>query len=428
MQDSKKATKNGKFQAGTFLRGMVSGAALMFGVATTFASHNPLYVVGYAFDGMENPGLTEEAEGRVKNAVGRFIEALVLAEEYHSDKTLETDVVNRMLNTALGELDAYSGFLDEETANSFTSMGSDTDTPRLGVSIMDVDGRFIIEAVIPGSPAEAVGMLPGDRVIRVGDRYVGDEEPRKVNEIIHSEIEEALGGPIKLGVRRRSTAQEITIVVDPEPVRLVGAHNLGTKDGVVHIHLERFYEGATDDVRDIIRREARIGPLHGVMIDLRNNGGGLTSEARDLAGLFLPVDALLYEMTGRVIGVETVVNEVEPEFPDIQLAVIVNSYSASSSEIFAGAIQAHERGKIVGWKTMGKGSIQRVYPVEDGAVKITVAEYKDGGLRKINKIGISPDIPIATDDPRFRPSRFSEDEARDRARNAIARLPYGELQ
>mgnify|MGYP000315438543 FL=1 len=129
-------------------------------------------------------------------------------------------------------------------------------------------------------------------------------------------------------------------------------------------------------------------------------------------------------MTGRVVGVETIRHDSEPKFPDLRVSVVVNGYTASSSEIFAGAIQAHDRGKVVGWTTMGKGSIQRVYPVEDGAVKITVAEYRDGGLRKINHVGITPDIPIVTEDPKFRPSRFSEDEARDRARTIIAALPY----
>jgi carboxyl-terminal processing protease len=417
-----------KFQTGTFIRGMLSGACMMFSVGVVFASNNPLYIVGFSFDGFSAPGLSDQAEGRVKAAADRFIEALVLAEENHSDKTLIDDVVSRMLDNALGELDPYSGFMNADQAQSLISMGSDTDTPRLGVSIMDVDGRFVIESVIPGSPAEVVGLMPGDRVVRVNGEYVGDEEPRFVNEIIHTSIEEANGGLIKLGVRRPGRASEILIDIDPEPVRLVGAHNLGRKDGVVHIHLEEFYEGAAEDVAGIIRRENRDADLDGVVLDLRNNGGGLTSEARNLAGLFLPEGALLYEMSGRAVGVKTVENDISPEFPDLRLSLIINAYTASSSEIFAGAIQAHERGKVVGWRSLGKGSIQRVYPVEDGAVKITVAEYKDAGLRKINKVGITPDIPIPTEDPKFRPSRFSDDEARERARNAIASLPYVAFQ
>lgn len=411
-----------------FTRGLVTGACIMFSGAFAYAVSNPLKVVEFAFDGLSGPGLTQEAETRVERAAGRFIEAMVLAEEYHVKEELDDEVVNRMLNTALLQLDPYSGYLDATTTEALTGIGSDAESPRLGVTIMDVDGKYIIESVMPGSAAEIVGIMPGDRVVRVGDRYVGDEAPRTVNDIIHSEIEQADGKAIRLGVLRPGRPREIAIDVDPKPVHMVGVHNLGRENGVVHVHLERFYQGAAEDLANILRREERQGGLEGIVLDLRNNGGGLTTEARAIASMFLPEGTLLYEMSGRVVGVETVRSEGDPEFPDLKMSVVVNGYSASSSEILAGALQAHGRAKIVGWRTLGKGSIQRIYPVDNGSVRITVAEYRDGGLRKINHVGISPDILIQGEDPKFRPSRFSEDEARDRARSAAAALPYAASQ
>ncbi len=416
------------FQVGSFLRGLITGASLMLSCAVFIAASHPLSVVEFAYDGFSGPGLTKAGENRVDRATGRFVEALVLAEEHHAQETLNDDVVDRMLNTALHQLDPHSGYLTKAAANAFTDEGTKNDTPRLGVTIMDVDGKYVIESVMPGSPAEIVGLMPGDRVVRVDDRYVGDEPPRAVNDIIHDEIQRLHGETIRLGIRRPGQPREISIDVDPKPVQMVGAHDLGREDGVVHIYLERFYQGAAEDVANILRREKRQGGLQGAIIDLRNNGGGLTSEARALASMFLPKGSLLYEMRGRVVGVKTIRSEDKPEFPNLRLSVIVNGYSASASEIFSGAIQAHGRGKVVGWTTLGKGSIQRVYPVEDGAVKITVAEYRDGGLRKINKVGVTPDIPIPGKDPKFRPSRFSKDEARDRARMAAAALPYASTQ
>jgi carboxyl-terminal processing protease len=413
-----------KSDAVTFFSGFTSGACIMSVIAMVAIMAHPLYIIEFAFDGLSAPGLSRDAEDRVEDAAARFVEALVLAEEYHVNETLDDEVVNRMLDTALGELDPYSGYLDASTTQAMTAMGQEAETPRLGVTVMDIDGRYIIESVMPGGPAENVGLMPGDCIVRVGDRYVGDEAPRSVNRIIQEEIKRTGGEKIHLGVRRSDRAEEISIDIDPEPVRVIGVHDLGRENGIAHIHLERFYEGAAEDLANAIRREQRQGGLEGIVLDLRNNGGGLTTEARAIAGLFLPKGSLLYEMSGRVIGVETVRSDVEPEFPDLRLSLVVNGYTASSSEILAGAIQAHDRGKVVGWQTLGKGSIQRVYPVEDGSVKITVAEYRDGGLRKINHIGITPDIPIVGEDPKFMPSRFSEDEARDRARKSISALPY----
>ncbi len=185
-----------------------------------------------------------------------------------------------MIDHALRELDPHSGYLDKAATEDLTSGGEGDNTPRLGVTIMDVDGKYVIEAVIPGSPAEIVGLMPGDRVVRVGDRFVGDEAPRLVNDIIHAEIDRAAGEYIHLGIRRPGRLREEMIKINPEPVAAVGAFNLGREDGVVHIHLERFYEGATQDIVNIIHREKRQGGLDGVIIDLRNNGGGLTSEVR----------------------------------------------------------------------------------------------------------------------------------------------------
>jgi carboxyl-terminal processing protease len=417
----KKEKKNGGW---SFFRGIVTGLGIAVSAGIYVFSERPFYAIEMAFDGPSAVGLSEEGEGRVNRAMQRFAEALVLAEEYHVAEDLDGDMVSKMLGGALSQLDQHSNFMNARATTMMTTMGDEEEAPRLGVTIMDVDGHYMIESVMPGSPAEIVGLMPGDRVVRVGDRFVGDEDPKLVNQVIHDEISANDGAEIRLGVRRPGKPREVSIVIDPEPVDPVGAHNLGRKDGVVHIHLERFYEGASDDVASIIRREMRQGGLDGVILDLRNNGGGLTSEVRRLASLFLPRNTLLYEMTGRVIGVETILSEVDPEFPDMGLSVIINGYSASSSEIMAAAIQAHKRGKILGWKSLGKGTVQRVYPVEDGAIKITVAEYRDGGLRSINGIGVEPDISFDGPDPHYRPSRFSKDEVRERARSAAMRKPY----
>jgi carboxyl-terminal processing protease len=240
---------------------------------------------------------------------------------------------------------------------------------------------------------------------------------------VHSEILKELKNDnlnyLDLGIKRGPNSTFLTISVFPEDINPISVYDLGVQSGVLHIYVLRFYPGTADEVDQLVSRAIAEHDIHGVIIDLRNNGGGLTSEAQALSGLFLDRGTLLYEMSGRAIGVERIFTQASPKFSRLDVSIIVNGRSASSSEIVAAAFQAHGRGKIIGWPTYGKGTVQRMFPVDGGAIKITVAEYKDGGLRKIDSVGVLPDVLIANVDPRVRPSRFEQDPARFAARREV---------
>lgn len=408
----------------SFVRGGITGAALLFSFITlspvTSSSNDHQLDISSRI----SRDLTDNSSQRVSRATSRFAEALSLVEIHHVQKSIDDELVSEMLKGALGVLDDFSGYLNKEEAASLTSLDSLESRPRLGVTIMDVDGRYVVESVVPGSPAEISGLMPGDTVVRVNGGFVGMEDPQSINQLIQEQIRKEPKGEFSIGVERYDGRGEQQISIVPDYVRPIGAYDLGREANVSHIFLERFYEGASDDVREIVSREHRDSPLDGVIIDLRNNGGGLTSEVRRLASLFLPEGSLLYEMKGRRMGVEEIYSEGEPEFPDLRVSIIVNGYSASASEIFAGALQAHKRGEVIGWRTLGKGTVQRVYPVDDGAIKITVAQYRDGGMRLIEDEGVHPDHEVAKPDPHHRPSRFAVDEAREIARKLAREAPY----
>lgn len=408
-----------------FLRGMITGASLLVLAFVVLDGDFPApFAESARHISVEIPdasGLGPDAQARIAHSLETFLKAFILVERDHVTARLDAETVARMLDGALYRLDRYSGFMNAERTADYASPVEQERSRRLGISVMDVDGKYTIEAVSPGSPAEEADIRPGDRVVRVAGSDMAEQTPAAINDLIRSEIERSGAGGFDLGVSRPNIEGEIVRHVRPAPFPEVPVLDLGQHEGVLHLAIERFYEGMSEDVAATIERARVSGKVKGVALDLRDNSGGLTSEARSLAELFLPQGVLLYEMIGREGSLEEVLSTHPPTYPDMGLSVIVNGNSASASEIFAAAIQAHDRGRVVGWQTYGKGSIQRVYPMDDGSIKITVAEYHDAAHRRINGLGVDPDILVSQEDPGMRLSRFVPDPARRAALEAAGR-------
>lgn len=405
-----------------FLRGMVVGANL-FLVAFVGLGGDLLSPferggsrVSFSVPGTKDLGT--EATSRISHALGRFAEAFILIESEHVDAQLDDPVIDVMLDRALESLDDYSGYLDTASAQRATQAPGQSRDRMLGVLVVPVDGAAVVEAVYPESPAQNAGMEPGDRIVEIAGTSVEGRDIEEVMDILRHAIAQSGQDALDVGVVSPGGTQNVTRTMRPGVIEKIGVFDLGVRDGVLHVAIDRFYRGMAQDVIEVIEARRRESEIVGIVLDLRNNGGGLTSEARLLAEFFLPAKSLIYHLDGRDGVAEEIMTDREALYPDMGLSVLVNARSASASEIFAGAIQAHGRGTVVGWRTYGKGSVQRIYALERGAIKITSAAYLDAGMRVINGIGIAPDIEIDIEDPGVRVSRFLEDPARKVARIA----------
>jgi len=346
---------------------------------------------------------------------------------FHQNDT--DDVMELYLATVAGTLDPHSAYLNFRTLEDF-DISMRLSLQGIGATLRMSDGYTKIVSLVPGGPAERDGRLqPGDLIVKVGQ---GKESPESVvNVPLHKVVRKIRGKKgtvVTLIVRRNRHAQQRTIRLERDQVKLkeseASGYSMKVKDpaGAEHsygvVDLPAFYadfaaqhrgdpdaKSSTRDVRRLIDKMVEEYGIEGLVIDLRNNGGGSLDEAINLAGLFIP--------EGPVVQVRDSNRKVEVRWDaddgfsyDLPLVVLVNHGSASASEIFAGAIQDYQRGVIVGdFSTHGKGTVQTVkrlvvYPrlasEKPGALKYTMAKFYRVTGASTQQRGIEPDIVLPT--------------------------------
>lgn len=289
--------------------------------------------------------------------------------------------------------DPYSVFFDPTTAQQFNQdLGGKFF--GIGAEIGEKDGAIVVIAPLAGSPAELAGILAGDQIVAVDDV--------EVTGLSTNEVVIKIRGPedteVKLTVLHsgESEVAEVTIVRSEITIDSVKWEIRDDNIAVVAINI--FNEDTTKLFRKAVQ-EILTKDVDGIVIDLRNNPGGLLTEAINIAGFWIDGQTVVIEQG--LDGERKFDSNGTALLAGIPTAVLVNGGSASASEILAGALQDYKVATIIGEQTFGKGSVQQYYEYDDGsAVKITVAEWLTPLSRSINKVGITPDqiVPYTLED------------------------------
>ena len=304
------------------------------------------------------------------------------------DKKLMSDAISGMLTG----LDPHSAYLDEE---AFTELqvGTSGEFGGLGIEVGMEDGFVKVISPIDDTPAQKAGIQAGDLIIRLDDKPVKGLTLGDAVKIMRGKP----GEPINLMVVREGKNAPFTIKVVRDIIRVRSVKQRMLEDGFGYLRISSFQSKTTSGVSDAVSKlvEESGGKLKGMVLDLRNNPGGVLNGAVGVSDLFLQKGKIVYT-EGRV---HDAVMRYDAEKGDIldgaPLVVLVNQGSASASEIVAGALQDHKRALIVGVKTFGKGSVQTVLPIDrTTAVKITTARYFTPLGRSIQAKGIEPDINV----------------------------------
>ena len=265
---------------------------------------------------------------------------------------------------------------------------ADTTGNFVGIGIYMVQdteaNKIMVLSPIKGGPAEKAGLQPGDYIIAVdGVQYTGEQMTEASNKIKGEE-----GTTVKLEVQRGNETLDYEITRENVKVNPVEGEVLDNNIG--YITFSSFDDGTAEEFKAKYEELAKQG-IQSLIIDLRNNGGGIVDEALEIANYILDKDSvILYEVDKN--NNETEEKTTDEPIINIPIIVLTNENTASSSEILAGALKDHGKAKIVGTKTYGKGVIQQLLTLPDGSgLKITAEEYLTPNKTKINGVGIEPD-------------------------------------
>jgi len=326
-----------------------------------------------------------------------FSEVLEKVNEEYVDEVNQSEIMDSAINGVLQSLDPYSSYMSPEMLENMQTETSG-EFGGLGIEVGMESGVVKVITPIDNSPAYRVGVKAGDYIVKINDVQV---QGKSLNEAV-----ELMRGPvnsdIEITVRRPGTKKALTFKITREIIKI---QSVKTKliENVGYIRLTAFNENSGDQIKKKIKEFKKNKKVKNYILDLRNNPGGLLSQAIKISDFFLD--------DGEIVSTKSRKNYENRKWftkkGDIlngnTLIVLINYGSASASEIVAGALKDHKRAILVGENTYGKGSVQSIIPMKNkGAIRLTISKYYLPSGESISEVGVSPDIEVAESSDEFR--------------------------
>lgn len=339
------------------------------------------------------------AERETKSAAGLPIEELRtfsdvfgrIKNDYVEDVE-DSEMLNNAIRGMLSGLDPHSSYLDQEQFKEL-QVGTSGQFGGLGIEVGMEDGFVKVIAPIDDTPAERAGVEAGDLIIRLDDTPVKGLTLNDAVKIMRGKP----GTVLRLTVVRDGVDQPLKIDIKRAIIKVKSVKSRMLEDGFAYVRISQFQSKTAENMVDAIEAldKESDGPLKGMVLDLRNNPGGVLNGAVAVSDAFLKKGLIVYT-EGRVSDSKLRFNATPDDILNsAPLVILVNQGSASASEIVSGALQDHHRAIVVGTPTFGKGSVQTILPLSNGtAVKLTTARYYTPSGRSIQAEGIIPDIEL----------------------------------
>jgi len=335
-----------------------------------------------------------------------FSEVLEKIQDDYVDEVDQAEVMDSAINGVLQSLDPYSSYMNPKI---FKEMQTETsgEFGGLGIEVTMESGVVKVIAPIDSTPAFEAGVKAGDYIVKInGDQVQGKTLMEAVN-LMRGPV----GSSIEITVRRKGQKKAINFKIKREIIEIKSVDAKLIENQIGYLKLRAFNENSSSQLKKEIAKFEKEKSLIGYILDLRNNPGGLLSQAIRVADFFLE-DGEIVSTKGRKLNENRKFFAKEGDrIKGKPLIVLINGGSASASEIVAGALQDQKRAVLLGETTFGKGSVQSIIPLKNrGAIRLTISKYYLPSGKSISKIGVTPDIQVEEGDEEFKISTSTDNQ------------------
>ncbi len=318
----------------------------------------------------------------------KFTKIVQIIEDQYVDDINASDIINNALKGMLSNLDAHSSFMDAKETKEL-QVQTHGEFGGLGITVGMKDGALTVIAPLEGTPADRAGIKAGDIILKINDLATMGMTIDKAVSIMRGKPNTS----IELMIVREGENKPLKIKIIRDIIEIQSVYSKTIGDDILYLRVTSFDKKVVEGIKKALKAHPE---RTGIILDLRNNPGGLLDQAIGTVDLFVDKGAIVSQK-GKVAEENVVYNATaQGTNTNTPLVVLVNGGSASASEIVSGALQDHKRAVVVGKKTFGKGSVQVVMPIsQDEALRLTIARYYLPSGRTIQAVGVTPDIEVA---------------------------------
>jgi len=337
-------------------------------------------------------------EDDIYQKIDLFSEVLDKINKEYVDEVDQNKAMDAAINGVLQSLDPYSAYMSPE---SFRDMQTETsgEFGGLGIEVGMEYGVVKVISPIDNSPASKVGVKAGDYIVKINDIQVQGKSLTDAVELMRGPV----GTDIEITVRRRGEKKALTFIITRDIIKVASVKSRIIDEKTGYLRLTSFNENSSIQIKNKIKEFNKNKKVVNYVLDLRNNPGGLLSQAIKISDFFLNSGEIVSTKSKRNYENRKWFAKKGDLLNDNTMIVLINYGSASAAEIVAGALQDHKRAILVGESTYGKGSVQSIIPLKnDGAIRLTVSKYYLPSGKSISDVGVTPDIEISENSDKFK--------------------------
>ncbi len=347
----------------------------------------------------------EEAQTSRLESLAKFTKVLSIVERYNVDNLTIEELMEKSLQGLMSNLDAHSTYLNKKHYDNL-KVQTNGEFGGLGITVGMKDGALTVIAPLEDTPADKAGLKSGDIILKINDDSTLNMTIDEAVSIMRGKV----GDPIDITIVRKDEPRPLEIHIIRDIIKIQSVYSKQIGDDILYLRVTSFDKKVVNDVKKEVKKH--MSHDKGIVLDLRNNPGGLLDQAVGLVDLFVDEGEIVSQKGRDASEERSYEAKTSTTITDAPIVVLVNGGSASASEIVSGALQDYKRAVIIGENTFGKGSVQVILPItEDEAVKLTVARYYLPNGRTIQAVGIIPDIEVLPGEVTTRENKYALKEA-----------------